>query len=243
MATTPEAQLAELQRAVSTLTQQLQEVTRKADVTTNELQILRDAQAQATADSWSNSPGGGRAPPRQNVRLLDPKHSTPEIFDGDRRKIRGWSKRVMAYANSIAPGFRGTMKWAVSQNAPITEEDVSLLEWPVASEASASLYDLRIRITDGEPQTMVEAEDATENGFECWRKIIQWYDSVTANNEMDIVNSLISVTRCKKPEAVMAAIQNWENEWAIYVDRTKESLPERWKSNLLLKIIPTEHEQ
>ena len=51
---------------------------------------------------------------------------------------------------------------------------------------------------------------------------MQWYDSFTANNEMDIVNQLLTIKRCKKPEEVMSALHHWENEWSLYMDRTQD---------------------
>ena len=77
--------IAELQKTVALLVSQLQEVTARADASAAAVQTLQDAAAQT---AW-NRPAGAAQPARQ-IRLLDPKTSQPEVFEGDRRKVRGW---------------------------------------------------------------------------------------------------------------------------------------------------------
>ena len=38
-------------------------------------------------------------------------------------------------------------------------------------------------------------------------------------------------------------VESWEQNWAFYMDRTKEALPERWRVNLLLRMLPEENKQ
>ena len=156
------ALITELQNIVQLLRNQVQELTRKSDQGTADIQQLRDDASQA---AWrrEGSDQGGRH--HQPIRLLDPKSAKPEVFEGDRRKVRGWGKRVMAYANAIAPGFRKALKWAMIQKEAITETDVEMLEWQPSKEANSALFDILMSITDGEPQTMVENANGDENGF------------------------------------------------------------------------------
>ena len=42
---------------------------------------------------------------------------------------------------------------------------------------------------------------------------------------------------------IIKTVENLEREWAQYIDRTKESLPQRWKVSLLLRMIPVENER
>ena len=66
-----------------------------------------------------------------------------------------------------------------------------------------------------------------EEGFECWRKLIQHYDPLGGDNELTMINTLLNVPRCKTMSQIIKTAEHWEREWAQYIDRTKESLPER----------------
>ena len=124
----------------------------------------------------------------------------------------------------------------------IDEDSMIELQWEPADDADSALYDMLMQVTDGEPQSMVEGAPG-ESGFEAWRILMQWYDPCNTNNETDIVNRLISVARCKKPEDIPHAIARWEKEWALYIEKTGEKLPERWRNTLLLRLVPLEYER
>ena len=167
----------------------------------------------------------------------------PEVFEGARSKVRGWGTRMKAFANGIAPGFRKAMVWAERHKGVIDKDTLLELSWPHAQEADGALYDMLMCNTDGEPQGMVASAPGEESGFEAWRILMSWYDACNANNETDIVNSLINIKRVKEAKDLPHAINMWEKEWSIYVEKTGEKLPERWRSTLLMKLVPSYFER
>ena len=172
----------------------------------------------------------------RHVRLLDPKGAKPETFKGDRREIRGWMEWLMAYANSMTLGFRKALKWAAKQTVIIDKDKLLELSWPPVDEADVALYDILITITAGEPRTMVRNAPGEEAGFEAWRTIVQWYDSYNSNNQIEIINQLVSVQRCKRPQDVFVSLNTREHEWAESQERSNEQLPQSWRTALLLNI-------
>ena len=75
-------------------------------------------------------------------------------------------------------------------------------------------------------------------GYECWRKIAQFYDPPGGDGELDKINGLLNITRCTNLAKVPCAVETWEKDWNLYSEKTKDVLPEKWKVNLLLKMIP-----
>ena len=87
---------------------------------------------------------------------------------------------------------------------------------------------------------MINNVDPTK-GYECWRKLAQHYDPTGGESELD--RHLLSAPRCKSLNSIISTIGSWEHNWALYMDRTKEALPERWRVKLLLRMEPKDIEQ
>ena len=102
----------------------------------------------------------------RTLRLLDPRTSQPDKFAGDREKVWEWIEQMMAYANSMAPGFRKALKWAMAHKEVIDFEAINELEWEPANQADSALYDILMAITRGEAQCMVKNAAGDESGFE-----------------------------------------------------------------------------
>ena len=173
------AQILELQNVVGALRSQVLEITSRNDTQKAEMQTLKEESAKAWqqlrmagADARGPADGGHRHP----IRLVDAKSMRPEVFEGSRQKIRGWSTRMKAFANSIAPGFRKAMVWAERHKGRISIDDFHEMDWAPAEEADAALFDMLMTTTDGEPQGMVAGAFGDEAGFEAWRVLMQWYD-------------------------------------------------------------------
>ena len=132
----------------------------------------------------------------------------------------------------------------IIERAEKRSNDADLLQsgWKWAIPANRSLYNMLISYTKGEAQIMLENSDPDE-GFECWRKLIQHYDPQGGDNELTCISTLLSVPRCKRLNDIITTVEAWEKEWAQYCDRTKENLPERWKVSLLLRMIPVDNER
>ena len=176
------------------------------------------------------------------MRLIDEKVNRPPVFEGNRKEVRGWSCSVKAYLESKYPGFRKML--TIIERAEGISNDVELQQsgWKWALAANKSLYNMLISYTKGEAQIMLENSDPDQR-FECWRKLIQHYDPQGGDKELTNINMLLSVPRCKRLNDIIKTVEAWEREWAQYSARTKQSLPERWKVSLLLRMIPVENEK
>ena len=62
-------------------------------------------------------------------------------------------------------------------------------------------------------------------------------------NELERFTTLMTVSRCRNIQDVPRAVELWETDWSTYKERTGEELPERLRTNLLLKIGPSEFEE
>ena len=177
-----------------------------------------------------------------HMRLIDEKVNRPPVFDGNRKEIRGWTRSVKAYLDSKYPGFRKMLTVIERAETRSNEYDLTQSGWKWALPLNKSLYNMLISYTKGEAQIMLENCNPDE-GFECWRKLVQHYDPQGGDNELTTINTLLSVPRCKRLNDIIKTVEAWEREWAQYQDRTKETLPERWKVSLLLRMIPIENER
>ena len=186
---TPEEQLAELQTVVTALRGQVLDLSGRLDRSAHDFQQLRDNIASG------NQVAGGLSGTARHLRLLDPKAGQPDTFHGDRNKVRDWIEHVMAYANSMAPGFRKALRWAMAQEEVIDFESLNSLAWEPALQADAALYDIRITITKGEPLIMVKNAPGDEAGFEAWRVITRYYDQINKCNANDHLNQITTVLR------------------------------------------------
>ena len=87
---------------------------------------------------------------------------------------------------------------------------------------------------------MIKNVDPTK-GYKCWRTIAQDYDPTGGESELDRINLVLSIPRCRSLNSTISTVESWEQNWALYMDRTKEALPERWRVNLLLRMAPKEN--
>ena len=202
------AQIAELQNVVGALRRQILDMAATNETNTREIAQLKYEARQAPTSA--SSPGGGDEARRNVVKLIDGKMMKPDVFDGNRNKIRGWAMKVRTYANAMFPGMRRAMLWAEKQKETIDEDTMVELSWEPADQANAALFDMLSMITEGEALGIVLGSTGIEAGFEAWRQLMTWYDPCNAHNETDIVNQLISLKRVKEPKDIPPAIYSLE---------------------------------
>jgi hypothetical protein len=231
---------------LNTLRTQVEELANALEASRLETADLR-AQTERSIQSVQDQCDAARASVKvesveSHMRLIDEKVNRPPVFDGDRKQVRGWARSVKAYLDSRYPGFRKMLTIIERAEGPSNEIELQSSGWRWAIPANKSLYNMLISYTKGEAQIMLENSDPDE-GFECWRKLIQHYDPQGGDNELTCISTLLSVPRCKRLNDIITTVEAWEKEWAQYCDRTKEALPERWKVSLLLRMIPVENER
>ena len=101
------AQIAELQNVVGALRRQILDMAATNETNTREIAQLKYEARQAP--TRASSPGGGEEARRNVIKLIDGKTMKPDVFDGNRNKIRGWAMKVRTYANAMFPGMRRAM--------------------------------------------------------------------------------------------------------------------------------------
>ena len=142
-----------------------------------------------------------------------------------------------AYLDCRYSGFRKMLEWAETCEEEVTLEMIDGTGWSYARESNGQLYNFLLTVTKLEAQAMINNMDPTM-GYECWRKIAQFYDPPGGQGELDKINVLLNTTRCTTLAKVVSTVETWEKDWNHYVEKTREVLPEKWKVNLLLRMIP-----
>ena len=182
--------------------------------------------------------GGGK-----RNEMINAKGALPQKFAGKAEEsFRSWSHDLKAYANAVFPGFRSVLTWAESSAEPVDEDALKLIEWDHLEAANSQLYDLLVTLTESEAKNMV-LNVGVENGLEAYRKLSDWYDSYGKVNELERFNRLMGVSRCRTIGDVPRAVESWESDWSVYKLRTGEELPERLRTNTLLRMIPSDYEE
>ena len=81
-------------------------------------------------------------------------------------------------------------------------------QWRHARESTVQLFNLLTTYTELEPQVMCNSVDPTK-GYECWRKLTQHYDPTCGESELDRINHLLSIPRCKSLSCMITTIESW----------------------------------
>ena len=177
----------------------------------------------------------------RTFRLLDAKSMRPNRFGGNRKAWRTWSRTMKAFLNSQYPGARDALEYMEKLDHKPTEDDVDQLQWKNGKALNEGLYDILLTHTESEPQGMV-CNCKPKEGFAIWKKLSNFYEPRGGESDVDRLNKLLQWPRAKNMENVSNTVESWEAALAEYVDRTGEDFPERFKVNLLLRMLPTEAE-
>lgn len=165
----------------------------------------------------------------------------PENFsDPDKQNFRQWSRTVKSYCGGRRRGFMEAMGWAELQNV-VDDETMATVRWDGGHEANYLLSELLIQLTGEEANLIVE--ECGNNGFDAWRKLCSRFDSYSKKHELDRIDKFMNVPRAKDYSKVAARIQAWEREMRLYSEKTKFVVPETWKTNILMNIVPAEYDK
>ena len=241
-----ELNIQQLQQMVGTMNEQIARLNQALEESAAEIvrvKMMTEQTREAVRMGGQHGGGGGGSTQSRPIRLIDHKMGYPEIFKDDKTKFRRWANRVMAYCNGMHPGYRKVLKWCQDQDSPLDQSDIESIEWDPAVEADVSFYDLLQQLTDGMAQATVTCADGDESGFEAWRKLVARFDPQNAMNDLERVRILTNVQRCKKIDDVMYAVEKWEKNWAEYIEKSGHSMPEVWKTNAIMGMIPIKNKE
>jgi hypothetical protein len=175
------------------------------------------------------------------MKLVNETAIPSTVFTNNRKDWTTWSRTMKVYLDCKYSGFRRMLEWAETREEEITTTLVDGTQWQYARESNGQLYKFLFTVTTTKAQAMINNMDPTM-GYECWRKIAQFYDPPGGEGELDKINVLLNTKRCDSLGKVVSTIETWEKDWSHYVEKTKETLPEKWKVNLSLRMIPKNFE-
>ena len=229
-------QMADMSSALDQANAMIRELQGKSDTAWNKMDERLGNQEVKITQFMDNakSTGGGENKP---MKLVNDTAIVTTVFTNIRSEWTTWSRTIKAHLDSKYSGFRKMLEWAEVQENPIDLEMIDGTGWRYARESNGQLFNFMLTITKLEAQSIINNMDPTM-GYECWRKIAQFYDPPGGDGELDKINMLLNTSRCKALTSVVATVEGWENNWNNYVEKTKEVLPDRWKVNLLLRMIP-----
>ena len=148
---------------------------------------------------------------------------------------------MKAYLDCRYSGFRKMLEWAETTEE-IVLEHVDSTQWQYARELNGQLYNFLLTVTELEAQAMINNMDPTM-GYECWRKIAQFYDPPGGEGELDNINVLLNTSRGATLSKAAPTVETWETYWYQYLEKTRGALPEKWKVNLYLMMFPKAYDQ
>ena len=242
-----------LQQSLVELTQEVQQLKAKTETSTGGLASLKatseaawggitariDAAEKIVTEVKGQMHSQGAAPhqgdgPRWN---LEHKGALKE-YNGDKKTYRPWAKKVMAFCNSKADGFRKTLIWAEKMQHPITDGDLGATGWPNIMHANTKLYDLLSLITSLDALAKVEATPGESQGFEAWRRLARQCMPTSRLTRIDRLNQITHTEPCNNMREVMGKIEQWEQSWSRYEVDNNVSLDVDLKLGALLKMLP-----
>ena len=222
-------------QALAELTQAAQAANSAMDLRMQQCEITLEAIKTELKAAQESRRSGGRD------RLMDIKAASPGKFGGNRRNWRTWARTMKAYMNVQFQGARKAMEKIEKMALKPTNSDLEALGWKDTELFDKGLYDVLLLHTEGEPQQMI-INSSSEEGFAAWKKLANFYEPRGGESDVDRLNNLLTWPRAKKMEQVASTVESWETALAEYVERTEETFPDRFKVNLLLRMIPTDAE-
>ena len=188
--------------------------------------------AQQTARQAQGASGDSR-----KMELVDVKTMSPSIFSGLKSEaFKPWSKRVKAYTNVKAQGFRLALEASEKSTSPIDGYVIGSWGWADAVTADGKLYDMLSLVTSGDALGIVES--VPNRGFEAWRLLNARFNGVGEMYSYDKMNQLMNRTQIKSASAMPAAIQKLEHDFKTFHDRTGDTFPDILKLPILLQMVP-----
>ena len=94
--------------------------------------------------------------------------------------------------------------------------------------------------TDSTAMTFVE--NAHGSGFEAWRKLTAKYDPMSAQAGFNKMGGLVHPTKAKSELQISSKIEQWEAEERKYIERTRNRIPDDFRLEILVQMLPKQLE-
>ena len=124
----------------------------------------------------------------------------------------------------------------------ITDQPLKLLDFKPSEVAHGQLYDLLLTLTEGEAKTTI-LNVGEDIGLNAYRKLSALYGSCGKAHELERRNRLVTFNRSRNIHEAPWCAEARASDWAVYTDRAGEDLPERLRTNILLRMVPAEFQE
>ena len=198
------AQVAQLSSALDTANTKLDSLQQTCDGAWTRISERIDATEVKMTYFMDNVRGNGG----KTMKLVNETAIAPTVYSNDRKDWTTWSRTMKAYLDCRYSGFRKMLKWAETCEEEVTLEMIDGTGWSYARESNGQLCNFLLTVTKLEAQAMINNMDPTM-GYECWRKIAQFYDPPGGEGELDKINVLLNTTRCTTLAKVVSTVETW----------------------------------
>ncbi len=227
-------QLAQLQLRADAMAQQLTQSQGHIERLGGEMDKLRSESSAAIAELRGQLATAKAEPRGEKVlNLVNSKSFEPKIFTGGHNEnFRSWAKTVKNFCNSQRHGFRQALEWAEREKDQIDQNDLDMLSWPHVNAANTTLYDMLALITQDDALLLVE--QAKEQGFEAWRRLVRRYSPTGGKFELDRLQHILQRKQCKNLDDMPSAVDKLQRDIRAYEQRSPAKFPEEFKTPLLI---------
>ena len=177
---------------------------------------------------------------KKDCDLLDLKAMKPATFGGARTdKWRPWARRIKAYCNAKEAGFRKAMEWAEKESSEIASLD--RCPWDRAADVDEIFYEFLSQSLSGHAALLLDRREFEGRGFEIWRRLHATYSPVGAQYETDMLQSLMDQHPAKDMSKLEDSITKFEHDWRKYEEESGDTLSDKFKIAVLLKMLPSNY--
>ena len=186
--------------------------------------------------------GGGGKGGGKEVNVVDIKTLKPPMFKGTSSdSFPAWAKKANNYLDSNCDGIRRALEKIEFEKEMIDEFALESLELQGADRIDKQLNQFLLAYTDLAAMTSVE--NAHGSGFEAWRRLTAEYDPMSAQAGFNKMGNLMHPPKSKNEFEVSMRVEQWEAEEKRYNDRTRNKIPDGWRLEILVAMLPTALEQ
>ena len=173
----------------------------------------------------------------------------PPSFSGEEKAWREWRGKLTAYLYATDSTAETSLRWAESQNSPITHavmveqctEDELVDEGKLDTGLlfNKKLYLVLVDTCKGEPYRMVESA-GHGNGLEAWRLLMRRYASRTPGTKRALLQNLFSLKPATSSENFESVLLNMEEMVRRYDTMAVSAMSEDIKCAILVACCPRE---
>ena len=262
----------QMMEAIQRLEQAVQEGAAREALLQQQMQDIRNQQAQAAGPGQAQVDVGmafqalaqsqrellaALKKPDKRVTLVDNKGlAKPERFDGKEENFLCWRTRVEAFVTSVFPDMQDVMEWVDEMDAEIdataiqgafgpTNPSVKTVEH--IQDINGEFFAVLQSLCEKEAFTIVRSA-GKGRGLEAWRKLIKRYDPSTGGRRRAMLRAILNPSKCNKLEDLYVAIETWEEHVRQYearkrADGSRHVLDEEIKIAVLEHLCPVELER